>query len=697
MKNLIKYWLLSIVIICLSYVLYNIVITISTSEGNIVEKFNYLGKNFLSVAISNNIFTTWLIIYLIASTICIVLAFFIKRGDKSRIKNARGEESRFAKTNEIKRTFHEIPEKDSEIDLPGGAAFITSRYNYFWFINNLPNIYIPYFSFKKFQMERKYLVTDAQKTKWRLSLVEQLGLKDKIYVDDGASHSLTIGASRSGKGETMVIPSIDVNSRLKQKPTLIINDPKGELVAASKKILEERGYQVEVLNLMNLDNSMSFNPLKLITDAWLAGDENEAQQACITFTSKMFKTEAGDKNAYFYEMGAKVVNACIFALLEDIGHEEPEKITMYSVVTFLYGLGSTDGRYGNLLELYFSKKPVTSISRMQYAGSKFAGDETRGNIFSAVDQRVGKFLVKRVAKATAVNSLNYIDLAYDDKPYAVFFTIPESDSSMHFLPLVFLDQMHTKLLDYCRVHSKGKLPRNIVEEVDETGNMPAIGNAKNIFTLSASAGFRINLFIQADSQLEDVYGKVVASTIRSNCANQMYVLAVDFATREDFAKQLGKQAFVKKQKRADGTTEKSVEEKYLFSESSLKNLYEEETILLRFLSRKDRYGNNVATHPIKNTGKHKLKSRWRYLAEQFDTNGSVNDIHIETLHKDLNLEDLIYLPKYVPNFVGMPREHIQKMIQDLDLQFQFKGGTGECCAQSVVGFTRETSVVLNFS
>lgn len=683
-------------IICLSYVLYNIGVVLSTGKGNIVEKFNYLGKNFLSVAISNNIFTTWLIIYLIASTICIVLAFFVKKGDKSRIKNARGEESRFAKTNEIKRTFHEVDERDTEIDLSGGAVFLTSRYNYFWFISKLPNIYIPYFSLKKFHIARKYLITDEIKTKWRLALMKPLNLKDKIYVDDGASHSLTVGASRSGKGETVVAPLIDLNSRLKQKPTLILNDPKGELVAASKTMLEKRGYQVKILNLMNLDNSMSFNPLQLVTDAWLAGDENEAQQRCITFTAKLFKTAAGDKNAYFYDMGAKVVNACIFALLEDIGDEEPEKITMYSVVSFLYALGSTEGRYGNLLDLYFSKKPVTAISRMQFMGSKFAGDETRGNIFSAVDQRVGKFLIKRIAKATSMNSLNYIDLAYADKPYAVFFTIPESDTSMHFLPIVFIDQMHTKLLDYCRVQSKGKLPRKIVEILDEVGNMPPIDNAKNIFTLSASAGFRINLFLQSDQQLEDVFGKLEAGTIRSNCANQMYILSADLETRENFAKQLGKQAFVKKSKRADGVIEKQVDEKYVFSGSDLKAMYEEEAILLRFLSRKDRYGNNVVTHPIKNTGKHKLKARWRYLNDQFDTNGSVNDIEIETLHKNLNLEELLYIPKYVPNLIDLTREQVQKLVQDLDIQVKFVGGTGGCYEQSVKGFTTEEKLVLRF-
>ena len=49
------------------------------------------------------------------------------------------------------------------------------------------------------------------------------------------------------------------------------NDPKGELYKGSKETLEERGYEVQVLNLETPDQSMSYNPLQLIIDAYVRG------------------------------------------------------------------------------------------------------------------------------------------------------------------------------------------------------------------------------------------------------------------------------------------------------------------------------------------------------------------------------------------------------------------------------------------
>lgn len=92
--------------------------------------------------------------------------------------------------------------------------------------------------------------------------------KEILFIDDSPTNNMTIGTSRSGKGELFVFPTIDLYSRAEEKASLIVNDPKAELYGASKEILEARGYRVEVLNLINPLNSMSYNPLQLVIDAY---------------------------------------------------------------------------------------------------------------------------------------------------------------------------------------------------------------------------------------------------------------------------------------------------------------------------------------------------------------------------------------------------------------------------------------------
>ncbi|PDY09309.1 ATPase, partial [Bacillus cereus] len=100
--------------------------------------------------------------------------------------------------------------------------------------------------------------------------------------------NLIIGTTRSGKGETYVFPTIDVYSRAEHKPSLILNDPKGELFSASKETLEKRGYHIEVLNLLNPLDSMSYNLLQLVKDAYKDGDYSTAQALCKTLSHTLY-------------------------------------------------------------------------------------------------------------------------------------------------------------------------------------------------------------------------------------------------------------------------------------------------------------------------------------------------------------------------------------------------------------------------
>src|SRR5699024_2332794 len=93
----------------------------------------------------------------------------------------------------------------------------------------------------------------------------------QLLIDDAPVHTKVIGITRSGKGETFVVPMIDVQSRASDKPSMVVNDPKGELAAAAYKTLTERRREMDVFNLIQHDMSMAFNPLQLVIDSWKKG------------------------------------------------------------------------------------------------------------------------------------------------------------------------------------------------------------------------------------------------------------------------------------------------------------------------------------------------------------------------------------------------------------------------------------------
>jgi len=71
------------------------------------------------------------------------------------------------------------------------------------------------------------------------------------------THNLIIGGTGSGKSQNLVLPTIAVNGRSKIKPSMIITDRKGELYQYQKDILEKVGYNVQVINLRTVIESIA--------------------------------------------------------------------------------------------------------------------------------------------------------------------------------------------------------------------------------------------------------------------------------------------------------------------------------------------------------------------------------------------------------------------------------------------------------
>ncbi len=242
--------------------------------------------------------------------------------------------------------------------------------------------------------------------------------EEVMFIDDSSVNNLIIGTTRSGKGETYVVPTIDIYSRADKKPSLIINDPKGELMAMCQGILENRGYDVYMLNLLQPINSMSYNPLELIKQAYKKGDYSEAQLLCKTLTHSLY-FKPNVKDPFWQNSAMSLVNALILAVCDEcISRGEEEKITMYTVANMLSELGGSnvpnkngDGEV-NKLDEYFKSLPSNSVAKSQYATSSFAGGSARGNIFSVAMSELQTYTLEETGKLTSKNSLNFEEIGF---------------------------------------------------------------------------------------------------------------------------------------------------------------------------------------------------------------------------------------------------------------------------------------------
>lgn len=588
----------------------------------------------------------YIIAYIMTSIVLFKFSFNIRASFKD-IKEGQKGTSRFTTIDELKKQYKAVPEKEEGFE--GKAGVPISRY------------------------------------------------KDKIFIDDSPVNNLIIGTTRSGKGEMFIFPTIDIYSRAEKKASLIINDPKGELIAASKETLEKRGYEVVLLNLLNPLNSMSYNPMQLIIDAYEKKNYSEAQSLCKTLSYTLYY-KPGAKDPFWQNSAMGLVNALILAVIDDCLkrceplEEEIEKLkekkkellensednklevskideninkleskiekikakrTLYTVANMLSELGSREDAFGNNeLDNYFSKLEPQSAAKMQYATSNFAKGQTRGGIFATAMSELQIFTMDEIAKMTAKNSMNLKDIAFDkenqvNKPVALFMVTPDYDVSNHVIASIFIRQLYYVLAKEASLSATGKCDKEVIFLLDEYGNMPPIEGMSNIITVCLGRGIRFNMVIQAYSQLKKLYGDDY-KTIVGNCGNQIYILTNENETAEEFSKLIGEKTIVNYSRSGEifDTTKhqtESVDSRRLMKAEELRALKEGESVVVRVIKRQDLNREKIIPYPIFNTEETRMKYRYEYLSEDFDNSKSLLSVNVDSIHKDVDLSELLFV------------------------------------------------------
>lgn len=239
--------------------------------------------------------------------------------------------------------------------------------------------------------------------------------ESRVYIDDSAVNNLIIGTTRSGKGEIFVFPTIDIYSRAEIKTSMILTDPKGELVAASKETLEKRGYDVFVLNLLNPEESISYNLLELVKIEFYRGNYSMAQQYAYSLAFSLYNDPEA-KDPFWNNSSTDLCTALILGLCEHCRYE-PEKITMYTVAVMMSELGSdikTDeyGRDISRLDEFFNRFEPTHPARLQYQTVKFANGQTRASILANTNAKLGIFTLPDIARLTSQNTLDLTRIGF---------------------------------------------------------------------------------------------------------------------------------------------------------------------------------------------------------------------------------------------------------------------------------------------
>ena len=392
------------------------------------------------------------------------------------------------------------------------------------------------------------------------------------WVDDGGQpHSLIMGASGSGKTQCMMFPLLKILAR--HGESVIVTDPKGELYEECGKMLQEKGYRIILLNFRDPKEGAAWNPFSYPYRIYKEGNVDKANELLQDLASNILIDPNNKAEPFWEQTASNFFTGLSLGLFDDA----PEEEININSINMMAEVGEDRVGASNYIKEYFKAKGELSPAYIAAASCINAPNETRGGIMSTFRTKTRIFS----SQVGLSEMLSYSDFDIRDigkEKTAVFLKVHDEKTTYHALATIFVKQAYEALISVAQTCPNLKLPYRTNFILDEFANMPALKDVGTMITASRSRNIRFSFAIQNFSQLNQVYGKDVAETIKGNCGNFVYIMSTELAALEEISKLLGdKKPEQKKDKPAEPI-------RPLFTVSDLQALKENEVIFNRFRS-----------------------------------------------------------------------------------------------------------------
>lgn len=343
---------------------------------------------------------------------------------------------------------------------------------------------------------------------------------------------LVVGGSGSGKTRFFIKPNIMQCTKTKGT-SLVVTDPKGTLVVECGKMLVAAGYELRILNTINFQKSMHYNPF-----AYIRSETDILKLVTTLITNTKGEGKGGD------DFWIKAEMLLYVALIGYIHYELPEEKQNFSTLIDLLNkmqVREDDEDFQNevdeLFEKLAQKKPEHFAVR-QYLKYKMASGKTAKSILVSCGARLAVFDIEELREITAYDELHLDTIG--DKRTALFLIMSDTDASFNFLISMAYSQLFNLLCEKADDVYGGRLPVHVRCLIDEFANIGQIPNFEKLVATIRSREISACIVLQAQSQLKAIY-KDNADTIVGNCDTLLFLGGKEKTTLKEMEELLGKE------------------------------------------------------------------------------------------------------------------------------------------------------------
>ena len=352
---------------------------------------------------------------------------------------------------------------------------------------------------------------------------------------DGRKHRrnlniLVCGGSGAGKTRFFAKPNV-----MNANTSFVCLDPKGELLRDTGNLLKAKGYDIKVIDLINMEKSHCYNPFVYLRD------DNDIQRL-VTNIFKNTTPKGSQSQDPFWDQAATML---LLALVFYLHYEAPEDEQNFPMVMEMIREGEVhedDDKYRSPLDILFlerlERKNPEHIALKYYKSYHSGSAKTLKSIQITLISRLEKFNLDSLASITQADEMELWSLG--ERKSAIYAVIPDNDSSFNFIIGMLYTQLFQQLYYQADIVHNGRLPVHVHFVMDEFANVALPDEFDKLLATMRSREISVSIIIQNLAQLKALFEKQWESIV-GNCDEFIYLGGNEQSTHEYVSKLLGKE------------------------------------------------------------------------------------------------------------------------------------------------------------
>lgn len=351
---------------------------------------------------------------------------------------------------------------------------------------------------------------------------------------DGRKHKrninvMVVGGSGSGKTRFYAKPNV-----MQANTSFVVLDPKGEILRDTGNLLKSKGYEIKVLDLINMHLSHCYNPF-----AYLKDDKDVLK--LVTNLIRNTTPKGSNTNDPFWERSETALLEALILYLLYAAPKEEQNFPMVMEMITAAEVREDDETYQSPLDELFERlemREPENLAVKQYNIFKLAAGKTAKSILIGLGVRLEKFNLSTLAGITTVDEMDLSSIG--EKKTALFAVIPDNDSSFNFIVGMLYTQLFQSLMylaDYCYT---GRLPVHVHFVMDEFANVALPDEFDKLLSTMRSREISVSIILQNLAQLKALF-KDTWESIVGNCDEFLYLGGNEQSTHKYVSDLLGKE------------------------------------------------------------------------------------------------------------------------------------------------------------